>query len=83
MYIVNKYYLSLVPVKETGLLRVKEVAESKGYSILRLSRESGIGYKTVLQYWHNRLKRIDTDVLQKLARTLHVSVKDLIEDEPE
>jgi transcriptional regulator with XRE-family HTH domain len=64
------------------LLRVKEIAESKGYNILRLSRESGVHYSTVLQYWHNRLRRVDFEVLQKLARALNVTVKDLIADEP-
>jgi transcriptional regulator with XRE-family HTH domain len=63
------------------LLRIKEIAESKGYNILRLSRESGVRYSTVIQYWHDRLKRIDVEVLQKLARTLNVTVKDLIADE--
>ena len=63
------------------MLRVKEIAESKGYSIRKLSLESGLAYGTVLQYWHNRLRRVDFEVLQKLARALNVTVKDLIADE--
>lgn len=62
------------------MLRVKEVAESKGYTILRLSRESGLAYSTVLQYWHDRLRRLDVEVLQKIAKTLQVSVRELIQE---
>lgn len=62
-------------------LQVREIAERKGYSIRQLSKQSGLAYPTVLGYWHNRVRRIDIVVLQKLADTLEVRITDFFRED--
>lgn len=61
-------------------LRVRTVAETKGYTIQRLRDESGVSYDTVLKYWHNQVRRIDTTTLAALAKALHTTSLDLLEE---
>ena len=61
-------------------LRVRAVAEAKGYTVLRLHRESGISYEAVLKYWHGDIRRIDIKTLNAFAKALQVSSLDLLED---
>lgn len=61
-------------------LRVRAVAEAKGYTIQRLHQEAGIAYDTVLKYWHGEIRRIDIKTLNALAKALQVSSLDLLED---
>jgi transcriptional regulator with XRE-family HTH domain len=64
-------------------LRVRPVAEAKGYSIQRLHEESGVSYDTVLKYWHNQVRRIDTTTLAALAKALQTTSIDLLEEDGE
>ena len=64
-------------------LRVRTVAEAKGYSIQRLHEESGVSYDTVLKYWHNQVRRIDTATLAALAKALETTSIVLLEEAPE
>ena len=59
-------------------LKVDQIAQEKGYSIRRLSRESGVSYQTVHDAWRNRTTP-SLMTLEKLAVTLGVEVRDLIE----
>jgi transcriptional regulator with XRE-family HTH domain len=54
-------------------LKVREKAEQKGYSIRRLSHESGVPYQTVFRYWHNYIRSPHPDILKKLAQVLQVN----------
>jgi transcriptional regulator with XRE-family HTH domain len=54
-------------------LRVREQAEAQGYSIRRLSHESGVPYQTVFRYWHNYIRSPNPDILKKLAQVLKIS----------
>ncbi len=64
-------------------LRVRTVAEAKGYTIRRLQEESGVSYDTVLKYWHNQVRRIDTATPAPPAKALQTTSIDLLEEVPE
>jgi len=64
-------------------LKIKEVAQQKGYSMSRLSRESNMAYKTIQTIWRDPYHEVTTTTLNKLARTLGVDPSDLIEYIPE
>lgn len=60
-------------------LRLKQVREEKGYSIRALAERCGIGFATVYRIEAGRTTpRFAT--LERLAKALGVSVKDLIEN---
>jgi DNA-binding Xre family transcriptional regulator len=64
-------------------LRVKEVAESQGLNMSRLSRRADVDLKTVQRIWHEPTKEISTATLDKLARALGVEASDLLESIPD
>jgi len=64
-------------------LKIKEVAESKGYNISTLSREANVPFNTIRRAWKNPHYEIKLATLNRIARTLHVTTADLIEDLPE
>ena len=64
-------------------LRVREIAEQKGYNISTLSRKADIGLSTVRRLWHDPRRHVDLFVLERIAKTLEVPVMALIEDVPE
>jgi len=64
-------------------LRVKEVAEAKGVSRLRLSRIADVNYKTIQGIWRDPYREISIRTLEKLARALKVPSAELIEDVPD
>ncbi len=64
-------------------LKIKEVAQQKGFSMSRLSRESNMAYKTIQTIWRDPYHEVTTTTLNKLARTLGVDPSDLIEYIPE
>ena len=64
-------------------LKVKEVAEAKGYNMSQLSRKSDISFSTIKRIWRDPYKSVSTEMLGRLAETLEVSIHDLIEEEVE
>jgi DNA-binding Xre family transcriptional regulator len=64
-------------------LKIKEVAQQKGFSMSRLSRESNMAYKTIQTIWRDPYHEVTTTTLNKLARTLGVNPSELIEYIPE
>jgi DNA-binding Xre family transcriptional regulator len=64
-------------------LRIKEIAESKGYNISTLSRASDVPFTTLRKAWRDPHYEIRLTSLYKIAKTLGVATGDLIEDEPE
>lgn len=63
-------------------LRVKEVAESKGYNMSQLSRAADVPFSTIRRLWKNPHYQVQLDTLQKIARVLDVPTAFLIEDDP-
>ena len=64
-------------------LRVKEVAQSKGIGMAKLSRMADLSYRTVQSVWHNPQHDVSFFTLYKIAKALDGPVTALIEDVPE
>ncbi len=64
-------------------LKVREIAEQKGYNISTLSRKADVGLSTIRRLWHDPYRHVDFYVLERLAKALEVPVTALIEDVPE
>jgi DNA-binding Xre family transcriptional regulator len=63
--------------------RVREIAIEKGFNQSSLAREANIGFSTVKRIFRDPYREIPMSILQKIAKTLHVSIHDLIEEEPD
>lgn len=64
-------------------LRVKEVAQAKGFTMARLQRAADINLKTMQAIWHNPQHDASLKTLDKIAKALGVPTTDLLEDVPE
>jgi DNA-binding Xre family transcriptional regulator len=64
-------------------LKVKEVAESKGFNMSSLSRASDVSFLTVKRIWREPYRGVNTTTLERLAKALDVSVAELFEELPE
>jgi DNA-binding Xre family transcriptional regulator len=64
-------------------LRIKEVAESKGYNISTLSRAADVPFNTLRRAWKNPYYEIRLTTLHKIAQALGVPTSELLEDVPE
>lgn len=64
-------------------LRVKEVAESKGWNMSRLSRATDISFTTIKRLWTKPYSGANIDTLVKIAKVLNVQVTELIEEVPD
>lgn len=64
-------------------LKVKEVAQDKGYNISSLSRKADVPIVTVRRIWNNPRYQVKLETLERIAKTLGVGVRDLIEDVPD
>ena len=64
-------------------LRVKEVAEARGFNQSSLARESGIGFSTVKRLFRDPYRETSMNVFEKVAKALDVSIHDLIEELPD
>jgi DNA-binding Xre family transcriptional regulator len=65
--------------KEMIRLRVKEVAEARGYNLAQLARKADIDQRTLRRIYKQPTAEISTRVLDKLATALGVPPTDLIE----
>ncbi len=63
-------------------LKVKEVAELKGFSMGRLHRDAGVDRKTIQRVYREPLSEISTITLDRIATALGVHPCDLIEYTP-
>ena len=64
-------------------LKIREVAEAKGYNMSTLSRASDVPFNTIRRAWKDPQYEIKLATLHKIAQTLGVSTNDLIEDLPD
>ncbi len=64
-------------------LRVKEIAEERGYNMSSLSRASDVSFTTIKRYFRKPYSYATTDTLEKIALTLGVEIGDLIERVPD
>ena len=64
-------------------LRVKEVAQAKGFTMAKLQRAADINLKTIQAIWHYPRHNASLNTLDKIAAVLGVPVTELIEDVPD
>jgi transcriptional regulator with XRE-family HTH domain len=64
-------------------LRVREVAETRGFNQSSLSRASDVSFTTIRRIWRDPHYEISVPVLHKIAKALGVTTSELIEDLPD
>jgi DNA-binding Xre family transcriptional regulator len=60
-------------------LRIKEVAQAKGFSMNKLSRASDVSFNTIKRLWTKPDTGVTVDTLMKIAKALQVDINDLVE----
>ncbi|MBA2679539.1 MAG: helix-turn-helix transcriptional regulator [Ktedonobacteraceae bacterium] len=63
-------------------LRVKELAEARGFDQSKLQRKANIAFRTITKIWHNPELDVQLSTLDKIAQALGVNLTDLIDDLP-
>jgi len=61
------------------VFKLDELLKSRNYPKLRLSKDSGLDYRTVLRYCKNDVQNIKVFILERLCQTLDCPVEDIIE----
>ncbi|WP_052888985.1 helix-turn-helix domain-containing protein [Thermogemmatispora carboxidivorans] len=64
-------------------LKVKEVAEARGFNMSSLSRAADVNFRTIKGIFRNPYKDVNISTLAKIARALGVPTPELIEDVPD
>jgi DNA-binding Xre family transcriptional regulator len=64
-------------------LKVKELAEARGYNMSKLSRASDVSFNTIKRYFKKPYETATTYTLMRIAKVLCVEIGDLIEIEKE
>jgi transcriptional regulator with XRE-family HTH domain len=61
-------------------LRIRELADERGWTLKEVSERSGVPYTTITTYARSTgMATVDVTALQKLARTFDLIMEDLIE----
>lgn len=61
-------------------LRIREIAERKGWTLKEVADQAGVNYNTVKSYvQRGELKTVDLSTVYKIARAFEVSIDDLVE----
>lgn len=64
-------------------LKVKEIAEARGFNQSSLSRAADVSFNTVKRIFRDPYREITTTTLEKIARALGVNPGDLMEVVPD
>ena len=64
-------------------LKIREIAESRGINMSKLSRMSDVSYNTIRSIWDDENRDVAISVLDRIAKALKVSVSDLYEVLPD
>ncbi len=70
---------------EQGMIRlkIKEIAEQKGFSMTKLSHRSEVSFNTIKSLFRDPYRSVNTETLERIAKALGVSPVDLIEYIPD
>ena len=63
--------------------RLSRLMGERRVSIQELARQTGVSYSTLHDFYHDRLKRFDGEVLDRLCRALGCTVGDILEYVPD
>lgn len=61
-------------------LRVKEVAQAKGWTMAKLHRAADINLRTMQAIYNDPYRDVAYSTLAKIAKVLEVEVSDLVEE---
>ncbi len=64
-------------------LKIKEIAEAKGFNQSSLSRAANVDFKTVKRAFRDPYRDIAVSTLAKLAQALKVDISELVETLPD
>jgi transcriptional regulator with XRE-family HTH domain len=64
-------------------LKIKEIAQQKGFSQRKLAMRSGVDIRTVQRIFRDPTRIVTTETLDKFAKTLEVDASMLIESIPD
>jgi transcriptional regulator with XRE-family HTH domain len=64
-------------------LKVRQIAESKGFNQSTLSRAADVPINTIRRIWRNPYYEVRLSTLNKIAATLGVPATDLFEEVPD
>lgn len=64
-------------------LRIKELAQEKGWTQAKLGRAADINPRTMQGIYHDPYRDVAYSTLMKIAKVLGVEVSDLIEEVPD
>jgi transcriptional regulator with XRE-family HTH domain len=64
-------------------LRVKEIAEAKGFNQSQLQIKAGVNMGVIRRYWYNETSAVQFEALEKIARALGVKPEELLTSEEE
>lgn len=64
-------------------LRVKEIAEEKGFNMSSLSRASDVSFNTIKRLFRDPYHEVTSTTIGKLAKALEVPPGDLLEEVPD
>ena len=62
---------------------LSKILGEKRIKMSELSELSGVNKNTILSLYHNRVKRVDFDTLEKIAKPLHISPLEWLEYTPD
>ena len=60
------------------IVDLKSVAKKRNKSVYELSKETGIRYHIVKEYYQNEVYRVDLDILEKFCTALNCEPNDII-----
>ena len=61
------------------VFKLNEYLQERNYPKLRLSKNSGLDYRTILRYCKNDVQNIKVFILERICQTLDCAVGDVIE----
>ncbi len=64
-------------------LKVKEIAEAKGWTQSKLQRAADVNSRTMSGIYHDPYRDVAYSTLAKIAKVLEVEVSDLVETAPD
>jgi DNA-binding Xre family transcriptional regulator len=64
-------------------LKVKEVAEERGYNMSSLSRKSDVHFNTIKRIFKEPNRPVGIETLEKISKALDVKIADLIDESDE
>ena len=61
------------------VFKLDKLLKERNYPKLRLAKNAGLDYRTVLRYCKNDVQNIKVFILERLCETLDCNVEDIIE----